>query len=78
MQVSGSAIARRWKERQLQREILKVRDRGIERLLASMPYQAGDDLAELRRWTETLARDASRFEIAKAQLNALARGGRNG
>ncbi len=61
----------------MQREVLKIRDRGIEKLLASMPYQAGDDLPDLRRWTELWTREASRFQINKAKQNALARGGRN-
>lgn len=65
------------KGRKLGREILTVRDKGIERLLASMPYDAGDDLPEIRRWTEALARDAARFERNKVTQNALARGVRH-
>ena len=61
----------------MQRDTLTIRDKGIERLLASMPYHAGDDLLDLRRWAEVWANDASRFQIAKAKQNALARGGRN-
>ena len=61
----------------MQRDILTVRDKGIERLLASMPYQAGDDLPDLRKWTEALTQDAARFERERARQNALARGGRN-
>ena len=59
------------------RETLTIRDKGIERLLASMPYQAGDDLPDLRKWTEALTQDAARFERDRAKQNALARGGRN-
>ena len=59
------------------RETLTIRDKGIERLLASMPYQAGDDLPDLRKWTEALTQDAARFERERAKQNALARGGRN-
>lgn len=62
----------------MQREVLTVRDKGIERLLASMPYQAGDDLPDLRKWTETLTQDAARFERERAKQNALARGVRHG
>ena len=60
------------------RETLTVRDKGIECLLASMPYQDGDDLPDLRKWTEALAQDAARFERERAKQNALARGGRRG
>ena len=59
------------------REKLTIRDKGIERLLASMPYQAGDDLPDLRKWTEALTQDAARFERERAKQNALACGGRN-
>lgn len=59
------------------RETLTIRDKGIERLLASMPYQAGDDLPDLRKWTEALTQDAARFERERAKQNALARGGRH-
>lgn len=59
------------------REVLKIRDKGIERLLAAMPYQAGDDLPDLRKWTEALTQDAARFERERAKQNALVRGGRN-
>ena len=61
----------------MQRPILKVLDKGVERFLADMPYQAGDHLHDLRRWTEIWTRDASRFQINKAKQNALARGGRH-
>ena len=61
----------------MQRDILTIRDKGIERLLASMPYQSGDDLPDLRKWTEALTQDAARFERERAKQNALARGGRN-
>ena len=60
------------------RETLTIRDKGIERLLASMPYQAGDDLPDLRKWTEALTQDAARFERDRAKQNALARAGRHG
>ena len=60
------------------REILTVRDKGIERLLASIPYQVGDNLPAIRKWTEALAQDAARFERERAKQNALARGGRHG
>ena len=60
------------------RETLTIRDKGIERLLAAMPYPAGDDLPALRKWTEVLTQDAARFERQRAKQNALARGGRNG
>lgn len=59
------------------RKTLTIRDKGIERLLASMPYEAGDDLPEVRRWTEAITQDAARWEREKAKQNALARGGRN-
>ena len=62
----------------MQREVLTIQDKGIERLLASMPYQAGDDLPDLRKWTEALTQDAARFERERAKQNALARGGRHG
>lgn len=62
----------------MRREILTIRDKGIERLLASMPYQADDDLPDLRKWTEALSQDAARFERERAKQNALARGGRHG
>ena len=42
-----------------------------------MPYQSGDDLPDLRKWTEALTQDAARFERERAKQNALARGGRN-
>ena len=64
-------------EIRVQREILTIRDKGIERLLASMPYEAGDDLPDVRRWTEALTQDAARWEREKAKQNALARGGHN-
>ena len=60
------------------RETLTIRDQGIERLLASMPYQAGEDLPDLRKWTEALTQDAARFERERARQNALGRGGRRG
>ena len=65
------------KEPCVQRNILTIRDKGIERLLASMPYEAGDDLPEVRRWTEAITQSAARWEREKAKQNALARGGRN-
>ena len=57
----------------MQREVLTIRDKGIERLLAGMPYHAGDDLPDLRRWTEALTQDAARFERQRANRNALGR-----
>ena len=59
------------------REILTIRDKGIERLLASMPYDAGDDMPEVRRWTVALTQNAARWERDRAKEIALARGGRN-
>lgn len=59
------------------RKTLTIRDKGIERLLAAMPYEAGDDLPEVRRWTEAITQDAARWEREKAKQNALARSGRN-
>ena len=59
------------------RETLTIRDKGIERLLASIPYQAGNDLPDVRRWTEALTQDAARWERERAKQNALGRGGRH-
>jgi hypothetical protein len=61
----------------VQRELRTIRDKGIERLLASMPYQAGDDLPSLRKWTEALTQDAARFQRERAVKSALTRGRRN-
>ena len=61
----------------MQRQTLTIRDKGIERLLSSMPYHAGDDLPDLRKWTEALTQDAARFERERAKQNALGRGGRH-
>lgn len=60
------------------RKTLTIRDKGFERLLAAMPYEAGDDLLDVRRWAETLTQDAARWERERAKQNALARGGRSG
>ena len=59
------------------RETLTIRDKGIERLLAAMPYEAGEDLPDVRRWTEALTQDAARFERERAKQNALGRHGRH-
>lgn len=56
------------------REILSLRDKHIERLLQSMPYELGADAPEVRRWTEIWTREASRFQIDQAKRNALAKG----
>ena len=61
----------------MQRQTLTIRDKGIERLLALMPYHAGDDLPDVRRWTEALTQDAARWERERAKQNVLARGGRH-
>ena len=61
----------------MQNQTLTIRDKGIERLLASMPYKAGDDMPDLRRWTEALTQDAARFERERAKQNVLGRGGRH-
>lgn len=59
------------------REILTIRNQNVERLLASMPYELGDDAPDIRRFTVALTRDASQFERDRAKRNALAKGQRH-
>lgn len=61
----------------MQREVLTIRDRGVEALLAKMPYDLGADGPDVRRFATVIVNDASRFQVNKAKQNALARGGRN-
>lgn len=57
------------------RPILTVRNKGTEQLLSSMPYEVGDDLSDLRRWSEAMMNAAGRHQIDKAKKNMLARNG---
>ena len=60
----------------MQRNILTIRDKSVETLLAKMPYELGADGPEVRRFATNIIGDASRFQITKAEQNALAGGGR--
>jgi len=59
------------------RETLSIRDSKIERLLASMPFELGDDAPDVRRFTTGLIRHVSQYERDKAKRNALAKGQRH-
>ena len=60
----------------MQKHTLTIRDKGVETLLAKMPYELGADGPDVRRFATNLIGDASQFQITKAKQNALARGGR--
>lgn len=58
----------------MQREVLTIRDKSVESLLAKMPYELGADGPDVRRFATGIIGDASRFQIDKAKRNALAKG----
>jgi hypothetical protein len=60
----------------VRREVLTIRDKGVESLLSKMPYDLGADGPDVRRFATNLIDGASRFERDKAKRNALARGPR--
>ena len=76
MQGQGRFRPNERKGRTLRRETLSVRDPNIERLLASMPFELGEDAPDVRRFATNLLGDASRFERDKAKHNAMAKGHR--
>lgn len=57
----------------MQREVLTIRDKGVESLLAKLPYDLGVDGPDVRRFATNLIHGASRFERDKAKRNALAK-----
>lgn len=60
----------------MQREVLTIRDKGVECLLATIPYDLGADGPDVRRFATNLINGASRFERDKAKRNAVAKGQR--
>ena len=58
-----------------QRPTLTLRDPGVERLLASLPYTPADNLDDVRRWAVAFMDSASRWQVNRRR-NSL--GGAHG
>lgn len=59
----------------LQRITLSPRDNDVERLISGLPFDYEGDRNKLRQWVAALKSSASRWQITKAQANALQRAG---
>lgn len=61
----------------MNREVLSLRDPGVERLLVGLPdYASPEKLEPTRRWARALIASVSRWEMDKRKRNSLSRGGR--